>query len=169
MLSLNFSRLVHIGLYTFETEGLRYKHNLFITEDATDSSKYYLVDIAEKAVSENSIDDSRGDLLLESLCICELSIKKDIPYQIASFLERLGFITDKEEAIKSLENINISFFEVRYNFYKNGRECNVENSCEMKTLCTFYKVQKIKEDGSFGAIVEDIGLLSLKRAFYSIL
>lgn len=169
MLNLNFSKLVNIGLYTFNIDELTYEHDLFIIEDAVINSKYYLIDVARNITKRNVLECRKNDVLLESLSICELSIKKDIPYQIALFLNKLGFIENVSFVADVLENINISFFEVRYNFYKNGRFEDMGDVQDVvDILCTFFKVKKILKDGSFGAIVEDIDLFNLKKMIYSV-
>ena len=167
MLNLNFSKLVSIGLYTFDIDGLLYEHELFITEDAVVDSKYYLIDIAKNVTKKSVLEAKESDILLESLCICELSIKRDIPFQISKYLKQLGFVDEVESVSDTLKNIDISFFEVRYNFYKNARVNEVDDFDSENILCTFFKVKKRLQNGSFGAIVEDIGLFNIKKMIYS--
>lgn len=169
MLNLNFSKLACIGKYTFEIKEIKYVHELFIIEDALENCKYYLIDVARNITDKKIIKEKDTDILLESLCISEISIKKDLPSQIALFLNKLGFIEDVEYVAASIKDIDMSFFEVRYNFYKSGRVDEFEDFNVGDILCTFFKVRKVCEDGSYGAIVEDIGLYNIKKMIYSAL
>lgn len=169
MLNLNFSKLACIGEYTFDIKKIKYAHELFIIEDALENYKYYLIGIARNITDKKILEEKNTDILLESLCISEISIKKDIPGQIALFLSRLGFVEDVECVAASMNDIDMSFFEVRYNFYKNGRVDEFEDLNMGDILCTFFKVRKVCEDGSYGAIVEDMGLYNIKKMIYSAL
>lgn len=169
MLNLNFSKLVCIGEQAFEIEKMKYKHKFFITEDALENYKYYLIGISRNITDRDTIDKENNDILLESLFISEVSIKKDIPNQIALILNKLGFVKDTEYAAASIGDIDMSFFEFRYNFYKNGRVDKFEDLDAGDILCTFFKVKKVCENGSHGAIVQDIGLYNIKKMIYSAL
>lgn len=166
MLNLNFSKLVNIGLYTLKMKDFVYEHNLFLIEDANIDSKYYLINISRNITNIDILKNIKDDILLESLSISEISLKKDIPTQIALLLLRLELIEDLENVIEKLKSINISFFEVRYNFYKNERIKNLENIQNVNNiLCVFSKIKTVDANGVEGAIVEDIGLFTLKKCF----
>ena len=167
MLNLNFSKLVNIGTYVFNIDGIDYQHELYITEDAVVESKYYLIDVSKNVTDKKIISQFKKDILLEGICIGEISIKKDMPTQIASFLYKLDYVDDIDYAADVLKNIDMSFFEVRYNFYKNGRVDKVDVIESGEVLCSFFKIRKISDDGSFGAVVEDMGLFNIKKMIYS--
>lgn len=169
MLNLNFSKIVCMGKYIFEAENIEYSHQLFLIEDALENYKYYLIDIV------NNVDYSKlavlgeSDILLESLFISEISIKDDVPKQIALILYELGFIDNIELAVDRLNDIDMSYFKVRYNFYKSSRTGSLNYSDIKEPLRIFFKVKKLCENNKYGAVVEDMGLYSLKKMIYSAL
>lgn len=169
ILNLNLSKLVNIGTFAFNIDELTYSHDLFIVEDSKMESKYYLVDIIKNITKDGFVDNGLGDILLEEVYIVDFSLKKDIPLQIISFLKEYGYIADIESARKTLSDVNISFFEVRYNFYENSRIRDKENISAGELYCNFSKVHSRKNDGTLGAIVEDMNLLSIKKMLYSYL
>lgn len=161
-INLSLNNLVKIDKFILETNGLKYEHTLFIAEDINLSNKYYLIDYIVNKDNIDKINNAKQDVLLEELYIVNLSIKKNIPLQIALFLKETAYIEDKnmEECLLFLKNIDISFFEVRYDFYKEMRDVDVVAG---DILLNYYKVQLKSASNDMESIFEHLDLSKLKR------
>ena len=161
-INLSLNNLVKIDKFILETNGLKYEHTLFIAEDINLSNKYYLIDYIVNKDNIDKINNAKQDVLLEELYIVNLSIKKNIPLQIALFLKETAYIEDKnmEECLLFLKNIDISFFEVRYDFYKEMRDVDVVVG---DILLNYYKVQLKSASNDMESIFEHLDLSKLKR------
>ena len=161
-INLSLNNLVEIDRFILETNGLKYEHTLFIAEDINLSNKYYLIDYIVNKDNIDKINNAKQDVLLEELYIVNLSIKKNIPLQIALFLKEAAYIEDKdmEECLLFLKNIDISFFEVRYDFYKEMRDVDVVVG---EILLNYYKVQLKSASNDIESIFEHLDLSKLKR------
>ena len=161
-INLSLNNLVEIDRFILKTNGLKYEHTLFIAEDINLSNKYYLIDYIVNKDNIDKINNTKQDVLLEELYIVNLSIKKNIPLQIALFLKEAAYIEDKdmEECLLFLKNIDISFFEVRYDFYKEMRDVDVVVG---EILLNYYKVQLKSASNDIESIFEHLDLSKLKR------
>lgn len=169
VLNLNFSKIVNLGVFTFNIDELLYSHNFYIIEDSKDYERCYLIDVVKNETKNNLLrfylnGNDVYNIELESVYITNFSFRKDIIKQITSFLKEYKYITDEEKAINSLKNIDISYFEVRYNlFEKTRRNDGYDNIETGDVYCIFSKSQIVNEDKSYGAILEDINLFAIKR------
>lgn len=167
ILNLNFSKLVNIGVFAFDIDEFTYSHNLFIVEDSMIESKYYLIDVVKNITKNSVLESYYNDVALEEVYIVDFSLKKDILLQIISFLEKYNYISDVEFAKNVLADIDISFFEIRYNFFESSRIKDSAQISAGELYCSFSKIKTRRSDGSFGATIEDINLLPIKKILYS--
>lgn len=167
ILNLDFSKLVNIGNFLFKKDNFLYQHKFYIVKDSQIREKYYLISYIKNVNEVGKVEDFNigiDFILLEDIYILDLSLKKDIPTQIACFLKNRNYIENINETIEILKEIDISYFEIRYNFYERYRINDLDFiGLNEEIYCNYSKIRVINEDGTLGAVVQDIGLNDIKN------
>ena len=171
ILNLDFSKVVNIGSLILDKCNISYKHDLFIVEDFSIQDKYYLIDfikINSRNADNNFIDNNQDVIVLEDIYITDLSLKKDISKQIYSFLQKEGYITNSEYDSSIFDNLDISYFNVRYKYYERNRVIDLEIiKSQVEIFCNYSRYKIINKDKINGllntTIVEDISLYNIKK------
>lgn len=174
ILNLDFSKLVNVGSSLLDKEGVLYKHNFYIVEDSLIQDKYYLIDFINIKNKTKADLYDKEILLLEEVYILEVSLKKDIPKQIYSFLKMNGYINDINCDIDDLFDIDISYFDVRYKYYERNRITDLDIiSSEIQIYCNYSKHEIVNRDEDYNmlktiTILDDITLYKIKKVLKSL-
>lgn len=171
ILNLDFSKVVNIGSLILDKHNISYKHDLFIVEDFSIQDKYYLIDFIKINSRSTDIDFIRNNqdiVVLEDIYITDLSLKKDVPKQIYSFLQKEGYINNSEYNSDIFDSLDISYFNVRYKYYERNRVVDLDIiKLETEIFCNYSRYKIINKDESndllSSTIVEDMYLHNIKK------
>jgi hypothetical protein len=150
-----------IGAFSISYNSDNYLHSFYISQDRTGEDEYYLIDLVENL--DSHLYTGSNVFVAEEIYISKMSLKSDIREQIACFLEQNNFVGSgfRDNIIDSLYPLDISFFEVRYNFYKRCREF-VSDDTNLDFIKNFSKIFVRNEDKSI-TLIEDIELRKFKK------